>query len=161
MEKFQWGGMESEYNIYMDENNRRMTMNLRNNFARLAEALIAKGQKDKAIAVLDRCLEVMPERNVPYNFFMLPIVESYYHAGAYDKANALNKRLYDIYEDDLDYYLSLPQEYQKSVQNELNRAIAVLNRLVQLAQINSQQELYKELSERYQSIGLPNMNQMQ
>ncbi len=161
MEKFQWGGMDSEHNIYMDENNRRMTMNLRNNFARLAEAFITKGEKEKAVEVLDRCLEVMPERNVPYNFFMLPIVESYYHAGANEKANALNKRLYDIYDDDLDYYMSLPKEHQKSVQNELNRAIAVLNRLVQLAQINGQQELYKELSERYKTLPLPNMNQMQ
>ncbi len=161
MEKFQWGGMDSDREIYMDENNRRMTMNLRNNFARLAEALIAKGEKEKAVKVLDKCLEVMPEHNVPFNFFLLPVVESYYHAGAFDKANALNQRLFDIYEEDLNYYSGLPKTYQKSVQTELNRAMAILNRLVQLAQINGQQELFNTLKQRYQNLEVPQMQFMQ
>ena len=82
-----WGGMDNA-NIYMDENNIRMTMNLRNNFARLADQLISEGQKEKAIKALDKCMQVMPEKIIPYNFFMLPVAEAYYKAGETEKANA-------------------------------------------------------------------------
>ena len=37
--KFKWGNM-GDPNVYLDETNMRMTMNFRNNFARLADALI-------------------------------------------------------------------------------------------------------------------------
>ena len=39
--KFKWGNMQ-DTSIYLDETNMRMTMNFRNNFARLADALIKK-----------------------------------------------------------------------------------------------------------------------
>ena len=39
-------------------------MNFRNNFARLADALIAEDQFEKAEKVLDRCIEVMPNETV-------------------------------------------------------------------------------------------------
>jgi len=42
MNKFQWGNMDTE-DIYMDENNRRMTTNLRLQFGHLAEQLISEG----------------------------------------------------------------------------------------------------------------------
>ncbi|HRP60920.1 MAG TPA: DMT family transporter, partial [Vicingus sp.] len=75
--KFVWGGMEKG-NIYMDENNRRMCMNFRNNFARLAEEYHRLGKPEKAKEVLDHCVKVMPEQVVEYNYFMIAIAESYY-----------------------------------------------------------------------------------
>ncbi|MFM9005786.1 MAG: hypothetical protein ACKOSR_09840, partial [Flavobacteriales bacterium] len=65
MSKFEWGNMDKQP-IYMDENNRRMTTNLRLQFGHLAEQLIAENNLDSARQVLHRCLDVMPENNVPY-----------------------------------------------------------------------------------------------
>ena len=150
--KFQWGGMD-EKDIYLNENNRRMCMNLRNNFSRLAEALIDEGKKDKAVEVLDKCLEVMPERNVPYDFFMLPITEAYYNAGELDKANEIINRLFDLYEEEMEYYLSLDNARYKSIRSsKVQQAVSLLYRLNAIAGKTKQEELAKDFKERFEAI---------
>ena len=44
MEEFKWGNM-NDPEVYIDENNQRMMMNIRNTFNRLAESLIEEGKK--------------------------------------------------------------------------------------------------------------------
>ena len=131
MTKFEYGNMDDP-SVYMDENNRRMCMNLRNNFSRLAEALFREGKKDKAIEVLDRCIATMPNENIPYNFFILPAVESYYKMGEYDKANEIVKILLTMYTQESDYYFALDNERFKQIKNEAQQAVSVLYRLSQL-----------------------------
>jgi len=48
MENFKWGNMERP-DVYIDENNSRMMMNIRNTFNRLAETLVQEGQKSGEI----------------------------------------------------------------------------------------------------------------
>ena len=131
MNKFEWGGMDKG-NIYMDENNRRMCMNLRNNFSRLAGELIRKGDKEKAEKVLDRCLEVIPENNVPYNQFMVAVAENYYKLGAHEKANGIIKKLINIYIDEVNYYMSLKGKYRKYVERDEGFTKYILGQLVML-----------------------------
>lgn len=131
MNKFEWGGMDKG-NIYMDENNRRMCMNLRNNFSRLAGELIRKGDKEKAEKVLDRCLKVIPENNVPYNQFMVAVAENYYKLGAHEKANGIIKKLINIYIDEVNYYMSLKGKYRKYVERDEGFTKYILGQLVML-----------------------------
>lgn len=153
MNKFQWGGMDNS-KIYMNENNRRMCMNVRNNFARLAEALIREGKKDKAIEVLDKCLEVIPERNVPYDFFMLPVAEAYYRAGALDKANKITERLAEIYSDNLDYYFSLDEKNYAQISTQANQSMSVMYRLNMLVTRDFPQDtvLSKKIKEDFEAL---------
>lgn len=152
MNKFHWGGMDNE-KIYMNENNRRMCMNVRNNFARLAEALIKEGKKDKAIEVLDKCLQVIPERNVPYDFFMLPVAEAYYKAGGADKANAIVEKLATIYADNLDYFFSLDMEKYNQISTQGNQSMSVLYRLNLLTTRDFPQDsLGKKIKERFDAL---------
>jgi tetratricopeptide (TPR) repeat protein len=152
MIKFAWGGMNKS-EIYMDENNRRMCMNFRNNFARLAGDYIRQGKKEKALEVLDKCLEVIPHKNVPYNQFMVSIAEHYYRLGAYDKANEIVKILLDIYEDDLNYYISLKGKYRKSVEREEGFTKYILGQLVMLARDRYPDSgLNDEMKERFDLI---------
>jgi hypothetical protein len=74
--KFKWGNM-SDPRVYLDQNNLNMTMNLRNNFGRLAEKLLEEGKRDSAMNVLDKCLKEMPDNTVPYNIMMIGIAEMY------------------------------------------------------------------------------------
>ena len=151
MNKFKWGGM-SNYGIYMDENNLRMTMNLRNNFARLAEALIAEGKNDKARKVIDRCMQEMPRKNIPYNYFMLPIAEVYYKLGMNKEADALLKDIADIYEEDLTYYFRFKGKLAESIDTERQQAMAVMQRLGQVARMNKQEKLANELDARFKKL---------
>lgn len=131
MTQFKWGGME-EGDLYMNENNRRMCMNFRNNFSRLSGEFIRLGQKEKAIEVLDECLSVIPERNVPYNYFVLSIAENYYRLEEYEKGNAIITSLVDRYENDLRYYMSLSGSDKKAVLEEKRRAAAILQEIINM-----------------------------
>ena len=152
MTAFQWGGMR-ESDLYMNENNRRMCMNFRNNFARLSGEFIRLGQKEKAIEVLDECIEAIPERNVPYNYFVLSIAENYYKLGEYEKGNKIIRSLVDRYEDDLRFYVSLKGDDKKSVKEESDRAKYILQQIIMMTN-----ERYKEagmeegMKDRFTSI---------
>ncbi len=104
MKKFKFGGIESNPNIYLDENIMRMTVNVRGNFGRLAEALIAKGENEKAIQALDYSLKMMPTERVPLNVFAYQYPEIYYKAGAKDKGKKVMEELLTQSREFLKYY---------------------------------------------------------
>jgi tetratricopeptide (TPR) repeat protein len=130
--KFRWGGMEGG-KIYLDDKIRNMTINLRNNFERLAEALLVEGKKDSAIKVLDKCIEVIPESCVPYDVYMIRAADQYYRAGAMDKADKLIKRLTEIYTNDKAYYDSLKGDDASAYSRDRDQAKAVLDELQRMS----------------------------
>lgn len=129
MEKFKWGNMDTQGDIYLDENILRMTTNLRLQLSSLAEALIEEGRKSDAAKVLDLSLEKMPERNVPYDRILLPTVEAYYAIGDTEKANTLSERLFTIMEENMNHYLSLDKRFAERMQDEMAITHAVMGRL--------------------------------
>jgi tetratricopeptide (TPR) repeat protein len=134
MNKFEWGNMDTE-DIYMDENNIRMTTNLRLQFSNLANALIEEGDTDRAKNALDKSIHVMPDRTVPYSRVLLPTVEAYYELGEYERANGITDTLFSRYEDELDYYLTLDLDFATSVQEDMQIANYMLQRFVQLTSL--------------------------
>ena len=148
MNDFHWGGMDTN-DIYMDETNRRMTMSLRITFSRLAEQLIAEQRNEDAKAVLDKAFEVMPEKNVPYDVFVMYLAENYYAIGEDEKGNEIVGKLADMYEKELAYYRSLEPKYRQSLRSEEQQATAILNRLIVITtQQYPQGEFGEKLKER-------------
>ena len=146
---FEYGGMEQP-DVYMDENNRRMCMNLRNNFARTADVLMKEGKKDKARAILEKCLEVMPPDNVPFNYFMLPVAESYYRIGDTEKANEIVETVMSRYADEMQYYVDLPGYKYKQAGNNPQQAVSVLYRVMELVTRKfPQEELGKKAEDSF------------
>jgi hypothetical protein len=179
MNKFLWGNMNRE-DVYLDQTNMGMTMNFRNNFARLAETLIQEGKRDSAITVLDKMNTEMPDKTVAYNVMMLRPLELYYNAAqgprtldtsslnsntielpearkkhALDAANSIAKRLSEIYANELDYYVSLKgTPYLKFVDRDMNQALAIYNELMRLANNAGQTELVKQLEPKFREYEL-------
>ena len=148
MEDFHWGGMD-KHEIYMDETNRRMTMSLRITFSRLADQLIAENKLDKAKLVLDKAFEVMPEENVPYDYFVMFLAENYYAIGEFERGNEIVSRLVDIYEKEVIYFQSLDPKHAATVKNDLQQSRGILNRLVVMTnQLYPQKEFGQELNQR-------------
>ncbi|MBK7849927.1 MAG: DUF2723 domain-containing protein [Bacteroidetes bacterium] len=162
MTKFVWGNMKDPA-VYLDENNMRMTTNFRINFSRLAEELMNENKRDSAIKVLDKCVEEMPDKTIPYNYFMTKIAELYYRAaGAYNrqdtlmaadmeltkkneliaKGNAISERIGAIYGDNMKYYLSLKgTKYYKLLDQDMNQALYILQSLTSILKQTNQKEL--------------------
>jgi len=94
----------------------------------------------------------MPKKNVPYNYFMIPVAESFYKAGDSKKANELVKDLADIYEEDLKFYFSLEGELSGNAETEKQQAMSVMQRLVYITQYYKQDELNKSLNARFKKL---------
>lgn len=155
MTQFRWGGLK-DGEIYMNDNNRRMCMNFRNNFSRLSSEFIRTGQKEKAIEVLDECLAAMPEKNVPYNYFMITIAENYYKLGEFEKGNKIISSLHKRYENDLKYYQSLSNKEKQGLKEDMERAKYFLQQMVIMTT-----ERYKEAGDlggmKDKLSGIPNL----
>jgi len=151
MNKFLWGGMKNP-STNIDPETMRMTTALRLNFNRLAERLIDLGRKDMAAKVLDKSLEELPDQTIPYNFIMVGVAENYYKIGQTEKGNAIIKRLAEINEQDLKYYLSLSNKYFVNVESEARQSISILARTVSLAEEQKQEKLAKEITDRFNSV---------
>jgi hypothetical protein len=104
MKKFKFGGVETYKDLYIDENIERMFMNLRGNYARLAESLSANGDPKKAAEVIDYSLKMMPSTLIPYNVFNAAYPEFYYAAGDKEKARKLSDQLLARAKDELQYW---------------------------------------------------------
>ena len=175
MSKFVWGNMNDE-RVYLDENNIRMTTNFRINFGRLAEELLNEGKRDSAVKVLDKCVEVTPDKTIPYNYFMTKIGELYYRAAGatdrtidsslvnsdvelskkkewVDKANGILIRISDIYSDNLEYYLSLKgTKFFKYVEQDMNQALYIMQAVASIAKQTDQKEVADKLDKKFNEL---------
>ena len=147
-QKFLWGNMDTEDEIYLDENILRMTTNLRLQLSSLAEALIDEGRPEDAKTILDISLEKMPERNVPFDRIMLPTVEAYYRLDELGTANHLSERLFTIMEENMEWYMSLEPRFVMPLDNDMAIAHAVMGRLMNVT-MSKDEELGKQLQERF------------
>lgn len=154
MNKFVWGGMDSDRQIYMDENNLRMTNNLRLQFANLADQLIQDGDEERALNVLDKAVEVMPHHNVPFDRLMIPILEGYYQIGEDEKATDIAMMLFDRYAEDFEYYLTFDAAQALSIRQELQIAYMVISRVNALVNDRYPQpdEIKDPVRERFEAL---------
>ena len=112
MEKFEFGNMNKE-GLYLNDDMKRLTMNVRSNYMHLADSLIEEGKKTKAIAVVDKCIAEMPDHNNPYNAFSFRLPLIYYQANANKKGNAIAEIIINRLLDEIDYYENMGNLEQK------------------------------------------------
>ena len=102
VEEFKWGGLNNS-DLYFDETNTRMVMNFRNNYARLAEALLQKNDTIRAIKTLDKCVAEFSNDVVNFSYFALPIIDIYYKSGEKEKGKQILSTMIDQYFTDIKY----------------------------------------------------------
>lgn len=117
-DNFVWANMDDE-SLYFDESTRRMVMNYRNVFTRLALELIKEGKNEKAIEVLDRVCKYTNTSNLEHNFYSPPLIEAYYLAGASDKAKALAFEILDQFTDTYNYLNRFPPSMKNRQAREM------------------------------------------
>jgi tetratricopeptide (TPR) repeat protein len=104
MTKFKFGGITEDPNVNLDENILRMTVNIRGNYGRLAEALLAQGEKEKAAGVIDYSLKMMPADRVQHSVFDYSYPGIYYQADQKEKGRKLLDEMMRKAENELDYW---------------------------------------------------------
>jgi len=155
MHKYRWGNLEQP-GLYMDDNAMRMARVFRMMFGKLGNYLIDEGKKDKAKEVLDYGLKVIPDYNIPYDFYStFEIGRAYYQLGEIEKA----RKLYDILADNsmktLRWLSKLnPQMYANSIDDARRELYYMQNLLKDYQKINPEAyEAYsKDLSSYFQQF---------
>lgn len=137
--KAKWGNLEDP-DVYIDPESRRNSVMPKQNYFRLAQALIDINKPDSAVTVLDTCQKYFPDSKIPYDIYTLPMLEVYYEAGAFEKGNAVSDILLKNYEQEVEYYNSLDETFRSYYEQESQRAFAVLQQLAMLARQYKQTE---------------------
>jgi tetratricopeptide (TPR) repeat protein len=133
MNKFNYGNMELP-DVYLDETARRLTYNLRTIYSRLANQLILEGDKERAIEVCDKAMEIMPTSKYPLGFYGLGLIRAYYLAGDIEKGDMYVTECMDNLDDELYYYQAFNRKQKKQITNEIQMAGGMYAELVRMAQ---------------------------
>ncbi len=146
MEKAKWGNIDKE-NINIDNFIKRTVriMDIRQTFALLAKALLNEGKTQKAVKVLDRCMEVLPEHNFMYDFGVFDIAEAYYQAGEMQKANAIIEIVYKNAKQYAAYYKSFSPRFKSNTRQERTELIAMVNQFANLSVKYQQKDIAEKL----------------
>ena len=142
--KAKWGRL-NEDGVTVDRESKRNSAIAKQDYIRLATSLLMENKNDSAIVVLDKCLEFFPVNKFPIDYYMIPVANIYYQAGAVEKGNTIVNLLVERYCDDLDYYNSLDSKRIKTFDQEMQQAIAIIQQLGQLAKQNKQTELSSQI----------------
>jgi hypothetical protein len=144
MNRFNWGNFSNPH-TYIDEQNLFMIANFRRMFSVLADALIREGKPDSARKVMDRCVEVLPEKGFVYYASGIPLLEGYYQIGDIEKANQMTGHLAHLMEEDLAYLSSFPTNDLKSMVLSYQQSLSIMQNTIQLAHKYKQTELEKKI----------------
>ncbi len=152
MNKFAWGGAK-EKGVDIDYNHKRtlLVVKARYNYARLASTLASEGKNEKAIKVLDYCMETFPVEKLSYDMYVPSIVEAYVAAGAIDKATELTRNLSNYYFEKLDYYLKQKPDILSSAEYEVQSAIQYTSQAANACKDGGKTELADEISKKLES----------
>ena len=147
-----WRGLDDE-KAYFSEDHRGFIMNYRSTFNTLIKELINKKEYDKALEVINKSLDLIPDKAIMYDHFSVQIVEYLINlnekAGmktlelANNIAEISSKRADEI----LNYY------YENNINNryEIQRNLVSLNTLARAYSRNSDQELSKKYRELFEN----------
>jgi len=144
MNKSSWGNLNKP-GVYVDRESARNSIIPKQNFMRAAEALVKKGENEKAIALLDKGLEAFPDNKISFDMYMIPFADTYYAAGANEKGNAVVERIFEIYNQNIDYYNRLDDKLLKYYESDFNQALGIIQRLSMMARANKQNELHNRI----------------
>ena len=92
MKKFAFRNLDDS-TIFYDENYLRFPANARNQYHSLAAQLINEGKMDKAKEVLNYSLKMIPDRSIPYDYYMPSYISLLYKVGEDKKAEDIVKKM--------------------------------------------------------------------
>ncbi|MBR2128050.1 MAG: DUF2723 domain-containing protein [Bacteroidales bacterium] len=129
----------------------------RNLFVNTAKELLKIGDTERALEILDMCQECVPEENYPLDmtylgfsneYMVIDMIETYYNAGADDKALELAKRFTDELFISTGFFL----EYYDWAKREFESCFNCISYVADLADHYGYHEYAQEIRDRFNSM---------
>ena len=145
MTRFKFGGLEKP-GLYLDETVMRMCYTHKRLFAELASHLLIAGDKDRARKVLERMNKVMPEYNVPTNYWTggMEIARCYNALGMKKEASRITSNMWKNASQYMRWYCSMTPSRFNMSQYECLQQIYIMQALYEIAESSD-----KKLAERF------------
>lgn len=144
MKKFRFRGLQDS-TVYYSEDYRNFVLNHRGTVNEIADALLVKGEKEKARELLLYSLNEMPNASIPYDVSNARNVESLFEVGEKEKAIEVATKLGNRMIDMADYNIS-----KRNFGNDTYNAIVVLSELQRVLYRYGEPELAKKFEDAYQ-----------
>jgi hypothetical protein len=137
MHKFRWGGVDQP-GVYLDETVMRMCKTYRGAiFGELAFALLEEGETGKAVAVLDKAMQVLPAENVPCDYSAYILAAAYIEAGEIEKGEDLLNDIADHYMRSIRWMYRLSPSLRATIINEYQRNLSIMQNVLGLGMRNN------------------------
>jgi len=149
--KAKWGNLEKP-GVYIDPESRRNSIMPKQNYLRLAQALVDEDKPEKAVETLDALRTFFPNEKIPWDIYVIPMVETYYDAKAYDKGNEASDVISGRYIEDLRYYASLDNNFKQYYQQDIQQALMVLQQMSLLANRAKQTDQAAKIDEKLDEL---------
>ena len=143
MTKWTWGQLDVNH-TYMDYVLERQAETIRGQMAMLCSELLRRGKKDSALKVAEKAEIVVPDRNVPYNYYNATFIKAYYAVGQKDKADKFAETLANRFTEELDYLRTLKPSMQPGARRDIQFAMYGLQTLIE-----STSQYNKTLHDKY------------
>ena len=155
METFRYGNMADEdvladhftqYNLSASR--------AREAFARVAKQLAREEDKERALALLDRGLEVLPSPKLRYSDNnTVPFIEGYYILEEWEKGDALVKKYADVLKEYIEYYLQFDGYQSQMVSDVISEKMDSLMELYYIVGYAQRSELINYFNEYLRTFG--------
>lgn len=150
VKNWDWGNMEDP-GLYHDPETRKNSITYRSNLARLVEALINKGETEKAKEMLDLGMKEMPVDYYDYYTLLEPFISGYYEVGEKEKARELWEKVAGKYQEELKYYSNWSKERQYRYADEIITDIERYRGLVDLLIKHQDDKIVREKADEFNS----------
>ncbi|RTQ50752.1 DUF2723 domain-containing protein [Hymenobacter gummosus] len=129
MRKFAYRNLNNP-RVYYDEPQRRTVGQYREQFARLAQAYMQDGNRARARQVIDRCLRVMPDDTIPFDYNTADLTAPLVQLGQAERGHRIMDLLTNRAQQSLAYYSTHePARFEREIQLQA----LTLSRLYQAA----------------------------
>lgn len=157
MDDFRWGNFD-KHKLFVDESYAPSVQSLYLLMRRTADKYMRQGNTERAVALVDKYLEVFPDMNFEYDAQTFNMLEIYLRAGEYEKAKPHLQLLAERTVDRLEFFASLdPGIVSSSYSREQGADRYVAQNLIAAANENNDQEL----AQRFQAMFLDYLPQQQ
>ncbi|MCM4161858.1 DUF2723 domain-containing protein [Antarcticibacterium flavum] len=143
-----WGNMEDP-NIYHDPETRKNSITYRSNLARLSEALLNEGDKERAEEIIDLAMEKMPVDFYGYYTLLEPFISGYFEVGEPEKARELWEQVAFKYQENLRYYSGWDVDRQFNYADNIITDMERYRSLVDLLFRHGEQEYARAKAEEF------------
>ena len=149
MNKFKWGGFD-KYDLFVTSSFLPSYYAHKTLFERAAFDLIGKGERERAVELVDKYFSSFPHKNFPYDARILNLLRIYEQALNYDKAKEHMQILANETEEYLRFYRSLsPSALQAGFSEDQKSALTVVRELKRMATTANDTEYLNELNQRF------------